>query len=184
REEGVDRHAAGIDVGGLIVEAETRLERQVAEEHRVADVEVGGLHVVGEVAVLVRLERAGAEAVAGIDVSLGAHVEEVQAVARPRAERADVGVTVAKAELQLVREAAGVEESRAVDAVLVLRTLGVVVVIAVVRETVAGGAEVPGRRLAAETALDRVAARAVVGDELEAALDLRIEAGQVEARAE
>ena len=181
-ENRVGRRDAALDAADLAVPAQTDLEGQVAEEHRVAHVEVGRLDVVREVREPVDLDRVVPRTGAAVERGVG--VEEDQLIARPRKQRADVRVAVADAELQLVRERAGVEEGRAVEAHLILRTLGVVVVVAVVREAVSVIAEVPGGRKAAQTAVDVVAALAVVGDELETTLDLRIETGQVEVRAE
>src|SRR6185295_20414117 len=79
-------------------------------------------------------------------------------------------VAVAGAELQLVGEAPGVEEVAGVELVLLLRPLGLVELERVVPDTAGvdeGGLVQPA-----------------LGDELETAVDLGVQAGQVEVRGE
>src|ERR1051325_10043419 len=85
----------------------------------------------------------------------------------------DRRLAVSEAELQLVVRAADVEELRAIEAVLLLRPMNVLgVEVAVIN--LAGVAPHHGRGFA----------DAAVTDQIEAAVDLRPHAGQVEARSE
>src|SRR6185436_1480364 len=95
--------------------------------------------------------------------------------AGPAGERGDLCLAVAGAELELVRQAAGVEEVRGVALDLLLRALGLHQQEGVVphEAAVERGIE-----------LLRAERRAALGHQLEAAVDLRVEAGQIEVAAE
>jgi hypothetical protein len=143
------------------VVAQAEVDGQVAAGQRV-------LHVGGGVLLL-----DGVEGITGHadDVVLGAEELRpvvVDAQAAPAGERGHLGAAVAGAELELVRQAAGVEEARSVELVLVLRPLGLVEQEAVVPDEVSSRKGV-GRSL---------------GHQLEAAVDLGVHAGQVEVRGE
>src|SRR6185295_19497269 len=91
----------------LLVPAHTQVDRQVARGERVLQVGVGVLLLDVQAAV-------AGEA----DQSARAALDEI-AAAGPAGQRRYLGFAVAGAELELVREAAGVEEVRGVGLVLV-----------------------------------------------------------------
>src|SRR6185503_8492100 len=93
----------------------------------------------------------------------------------PTRQRLDLGLPVAGAELELVRQAAGVEEVRGVALVLLLGAGRLVQQEGVVPDEA---------RIERRVDLAAADADAAFGHQLEAAVDLRVEAGQVEVAAE
>src|SRR5258706_186657 len=166
--------ATGISL--LVASAHSALEGEVPEEDGVADVKVVVLLVVPDRHVT-RQERDAAgrgQCVLGADRGVGIVVFPV-AVRRTGPGRRGMNrrIAVAEPELQLVIRAAQIEELRAVDPVLLLRTERVE------RRKVV----VPDRRRVAPPRGSRLTG-AAVGMQAEAARDLRPHAGHVEARAD
>src|SRR6185295_9774235 len=171
RRQKVGEQRTGVDALGrvlaaLLVVTQTEVRGQIADRDRVLEVRAGVLGLDTDD----RVAGDGPERVIGRGVRIGTAVGvDLVAVTLGAGKRRLVRGAVADAVLQLVRDAAGVEERGRIQLLVLLRTLDLGEEEAVVPD--AGRVE-ERRNVAA------------LGDQLETAVDLRVETGQVEVRAE